>query len=121
MKNLLSCLFLLSFAVVVTISAAQAATDAPLQLASVAGDHAAVAPVERVSSYGLARDDRPPDELRLNLDGRDVVIIYATGEVQLPEGLTVDDASRAFWKRVGELAPSFCRARAAEQAASPRR
>jgi len=92
-----------------------------LVVASVDKGTPGAAPVEEVSSYGMARDDRPPDELRLNLDGRDVVIIYATGDVRLGDGLTVDEASRAFWKRIGELAPTFCRDRAADQSASPQR
>ncbi len=96
-------------------------TRSELMLASVGKGAADPAPVERVGAYGMARDNRPPDELRLNLDGRDVVIIFATGDVQIGDGLTVDEASRAFWKKVGALAPTFCRARAAEQSASPRR
>ena len=102
-------------------SVSTGATSDPLLLASVGKGATNATPAEQVSSYGLARDDRPPDELRLNLDGRDVVIIYATGDVRIGDGMSVDDASRAFWKKVGELAPSFCRARAVEQSASPQR
>ena len=92
---------------------------APLVVASVGKAARDAMPAEQPTSYGMARDDRPPEELRLNLDGRDIVVIFATGDVQLGDGLTVDEASRAFWKRVGELAPNFCRGRSSQQASRP--
>ncbi len=64
-----------------------------------------------LSSQGMSRGTKPPEELRLNLEGRDIVIIYSTGTVQIGEGLTVDEASRDFWRKVGELAPGFCQER----------
>ena len=72
-------------------------------------------PQRVVSSDGMSQGMKPPESLRLNMEGRDIVTIFATGEVQLADGLTVDEASREFWRKVGALAPSFCRERA-EQA-----
>jgi hypothetical protein len=71
-----------------------------------------------VNSQGMSRGMKPPEELRLNLEGRDIVIIYSTGSVQLGEGITVDDASRDFWRKVAELAPSFCQEK--RQATTPK-
>ena len=56
---------------------------------------------------------KAPAALKLNLDGRDVVTIYATGDVRLADDLTIDEASREFWQKVGQLAPDFCRTRQA--------
>jgi hypothetical protein len=72
------------------------------------------APAEKPTSQGLARGMKRPEELRLNLEGRDIVTIYSTGGVRLGEGLTVDQASRDFWRKVGELAPTFCHPPAAK-------
>jgi hypothetical protein len=72
------------------------------------------APPSRVDSEGMSGGMKPPASLRLNLDGRDIVTIYATGDVQVAEGLTPDQASREFWQKVGDLAPDFCRAQAAK-------
>jgi hypothetical protein len=72
-------------------------------------------PTKRPTAQGMARGMTPPEELRLNLEGRDVVTILATGEVRLADGLNVDEASAAFWKKVAELAPSFCHARRTEK------
>ena len=72
----------------------------------------AVVPRRTVSSDGMAGGMKPPESLRLNMDGRDIVTIFATGDVQLADDLTVDEASRQFWQKVGQLAPSFCRQRA---------
>lgn len=66
---------------------------------------------QALSTQGMSRGMKPPEELRLNLDGRDVIIIYSTGDVRLGEGVTVDEASHDFWKKVGELAPGYCRER----------
>lgn len=68
-------------------------------------------PQRVVNSEGMSRGMKPPESLRLNMEGRDIVTIYATGEVQLADGLTVDEASREFWRKVGALAPTFCRER----------
>jgi hypothetical protein len=65
-------------------------------------------PTEKVNAHGMARGMKPPEELRLNLEGRDIVTIYSTGSVRLGEGLSVDQAARDFWRKVGELAPTFC-------------
>jgi hypothetical protein len=67
-----------------------------------------------VDSGGMSGGMKPPASLRLNMDGRDIVTIYATGDVQVADGLTPDEASREFWQKVGDLAPDFCRARAAQ-------
>ena len=72
------------------------------------------APPSRVDSEGMSGGMKPPASLRLNLDGRDIITIYATGDVQVAEGLTPDQASREFWQKVGDLAPDFCRAQAAK-------
>jgi hypothetical protein len=69
---------------------------------------------QRVTSEGMSGGMKPPASLRLNLDGRDIVTIYATGDVQVAEGLTPDQASRDFWQKIGDLAPDFCRAQAAK-------
>ena len=82
---------------------------------SLAGTRSAstgVAP-RAVDSGGMSGGMKAPAALRLNLDGRDVVTIYSTGDVRLAEDLTVDEASREFWQKVGELAPDFCRTRQA--------
>lgn len=80
---------------------------------SLAGTRPARPPVapRTVDSQGMSGGMKPPAALRLNLDGRDVVTIYATGTVRLADDLTIDQASRDFWQRVGELAPDFCRTR----------
>ena len=83
-----------------------------LSLASVRGERA-VAPQHAMTSDGMGGGMKPPESLRLNMDGRDIVTIYATGDVQLADDLTVDEASREFWRKVGALAPSFCKERAA--------
>ena len=82
-----------------------------LSLATVRGA-GAVAPRHEVSADGMGGGMKPPESLRLNMDGRDIVTIYATGDVRLAEDLTVDEASREFWRKVGQLAPDFCRERA---------
>ena len=66
---------------------------------------------QALSTQGMSRGMKPPEELRLNLEGRDVIIIYSTGDVRLGEGVTIDEASHDFWKKVGELAPGYCRER----------
>ena len=75
--------------------------------------HGKVRP-SRLDSGGMSGGMKPPPSLRLNMDGRDIVTIYATGDVQVADGLTPDQASREFWQKVGDLAPDFCRARAAQ-------
>jgi hypothetical protein len=70
-------------------------------------------PARKLSADGMGGGMKTPASLSLNMDGRDIVTIYATGNVQLAEDMDVDEASREFWKKVGELAPGFCRARAA--------
>ena len=62
---------------------------------------------------GMGGGMKTPASLSLNMEGRDIVTIYATGNVQLADEIDVDEASRQFWRKVGELAPGFCRARAA--------
>ena len=64
-------------------------------------------------SEGMGADWKKPSSLSLNLDGRDIVTIYSTGNVHLADDIAVDEASREFWRKVGELAPNFCRTRAA--------
>ena len=49
------------------------------------------------------------------MDGRDIVTIYATGDVRVADGLSPDEASREFWRKVGDLAPDFCRTKAAQR------
>lgn len=83
-----------------------------LSLASVRGG-SAVAPQHAMTADGMGGGMKPPESLRLNMDGRDIVTIYATGDVRLADDLTVDQASREFWRKVGELAPGFCKERAA--------
>ena len=85
-----------------------------LSLANVHAAPAAVPQQHALSSDGMGGGMKPPESLRLNMDGRDIVTIYATGDVHLADDLTVDEASREFWRKVGELAPDFCRARAAK-------
>jgi hypothetical protein len=69
-----------------------------------------------LSSDGMSGGMKPPAELKLNMDGRDIVTIYASGDVRLAEGLTPTEASREFWRKVGELAPNFCRAQLSKPA-----
>lgn len=71
-------------------------------------------PSGQVGSDGMSGGMKPPASLRLNMDGRDIVTIYATGDVQVADGLTPDEAAREFWHKVGDLAPDFCRTRAAD-------
>ncbi len=79
---------------------------------SVAGTKPATTiPARTVDSGGMSGGMKAPAALRLNLDGRDVVTIFATGDVRLADDLTIDEASRDFWQKVGELAPDFCRTR----------
>src|SRR5256885_2240100 len=73
-----------------------------LSLANVRGE-APVAPQHAVSADGMGGGMKPPESLRLNMDGRDIVTIFATGDVRLADDLTVDQASREFWRKVGEL------------------
>jgi hypothetical protein len=70
-------------------------------------------PARRLSSQGMGGGMKTPASLSLNMEGRDIVTIYATGNVHLADDVDVDEASREFWRKVGELAPGFCRARAA--------
>jgi hypothetical protein len=67
-----------------------------------------------VSSDGMSGGMKPPASLNLNLDGRDIVTIYSDGAVRVAEGLTPDEASRDFWRKVAELAPNFCRTQSAQ-------
>lgn len=67
-----------------------------------------------VSSDGMSGGMKPPASLSLNMDGRDIVTIYADGAVRVADGLTPDEASREFWRKVGELAPNFCRTQSAQ-------
>lgn len=107
MLRLRDCVSLLGF-VSLGISIVSAGTP------SVAGTRASNAiPSRPVDSGGMSGGMKAPSALRLNLDGRDVVTIYATGDVRLADDLTIDEASREFWQRVGELAPGFCRTRQA--------
>lgn len=62
-----------------------------------------------IDSQGMSGGMKPPASLSLNMDGRDIVTIYADGGVRVADGLTPDEASREFWRKVAELAPSFCR------------
>lgn len=82
---------------------------------SVASTRAAstTVPHRVVDSGGMSGGMKPPASLSLNMDGRDIVTIYATGNVRVADELSLDDASREFWRKVGELAPHFCRAQAA--------
>lgn len=84
---------------------------------SLASSHATQpqAPRRTVSADGMGGGMKTPASVSLNLDGRDIVTIYATGDVRLAADLDVDQASREFWRKVGELAPGFCRARAASK------
>jgi hypothetical protein len=84
-----------------------------VQIASIAAPRKNGVPTRKVASDGMSRGMRPPERLKLNLEGRDIVTIYATGQVELADGLTMDEASREFWKKIGQLAPSFCAQRAA--------
>jgi hypothetical protein len=84
----------------------------PAPFASTPPPHA-VAPVQQVGSDGMSGGMKPPASLSLNMDGRDIVTIYADGGVRIADGLTPDEASREFWQKVGALAPNFCRTRAA--------
>lgn len=107
MLRLRDCVSLLGF-VSLGISIVSAVTP------SVAGTKPTNAiPARHLDSAGMSGGMKPPAALRLNLDGRDVVTIFATGDVRLADDLTIDEASREFWQKVGELAPHFCRTRAA--------
>ena len=86
-----------------------------LSLASVHGTPVAAPQRHALSSDGMSGGMKPPESLRLNMDGRDIVTIYETGNVRLADDLSVDEASREFWRKVGELAPSFCRDRQAQR------
>ncbi len=83
-------------------------------LASV-GTARAVAPPRPVTSDGMGGGMKAPASLSLNMEGRDIVTIYATGNVRLADDLSVDEAAREFWRKVGALAPGFCRTRQAAQ------
>jgi hypothetical protein len=63
----------------------------------------------KIDSQGMSGGMKPPASLSLNLDGRDIVTIYADGGIRMAEGLTPDEASMDFWRKVAELAPNFCR------------
>jgi hypothetical protein len=52
---------------------------------------------------------------RLGGLGKVYLIIKPTGEVILPPGVTLDEASRYFWEHVQRMAPAFC----AQPKASP--
>lgn len=84
----------------------------PLASTRPAADQMAPRPID---SAGMSGGMKPPASLSLNLDGRDIVTIYADGGVRVAEGLTPDEASRDFWRKVAELAPSFCRTQNATQ------
>ena len=75
---------------------------------------AATAPTQSVSSEGMSKGMKPPASLRINLDGRDIVTIFDNGNVAVADELTINEASRQFWQKVGELAPDFCRQQAAK-------
>lgn len=112
MLRLRDCVALLGF-VSLGISVVSAVTPS---VASTKPAKTAIAP-RAVDSGGMSGGMKPPASLRLNLDGRDVVTIYATGDVRLADDLTIDEASREFWQKVGELAPDFCRTQQAKDAA----
>jgi hypothetical protein len=89
-------------------------TGSSVSLANVRGGGAAAPQQHALSSDGMGGGMKPPESLRLNMDGRDIVTIYATGDVRLADDLSVDEAAHEFWRKVGALAPDFCRARAAK-------
>ncbi len=89
-------------------------TSSTPSLASQRSAHDAV-PRRLPSADGMGGGMKTPASLSLNMEGRDIVTIYATGNVQLADDLDVDEASRQFWRKVGQLAPGFCRARAASK------
>jgi hypothetical protein len=95
------------------VSLASSLFSVATPLASAPPPHA-LPPSTPVSSDGMSGGMKPPSALNLNLDGRDIVTIYSDGKVHLADGLTPDEASQQFWRKVGELAPSFCRTRAAQ-------
>jgi hypothetical protein len=75
----------------------------------------AEAPTRTLSSGGMGGGMKPPASLKLDMDGRDIVTIYETGNVQLADELSVDEASHEFWRKVGELAPDLCKTQAAKR------
>jgi hypothetical protein len=83
---------------------------------SLASTHTAraLAPEKPIGADGMGNGMSKPASLSLNMEGRDIVTIYATGNVHLADDLSVDEASRQFWQKVGELAPNFCRTRQAQ-------
>jgi len=68
-----------------------------------------VVPTRALSSDGMSGGMKPPASLKLNMDGRDIITIYETGKVQIADELNLDEASHEFWRKVGELAPDFCK------------
>jgi len=96
-----------------SVDVAGAPAAAPVRVANLATPGVGGIPMPEVGSDGMSRGMQPPERLKLNLEGRDIVTIYATGQVELADGLTMDEASREFWKKIGQLAPSFCAQRAA--------
>lgn len=105
---------LLWFSLVGVLAFAHSVLSGPSASLANVPSTAVAAPHRAVGSDGMSRGMKPPESLRLNLEGRDIVTIYSTGDVRLAEDLTVDEASREFWRKVGELAPTFCRERAAQ-------
>lgn len=47
----------------------------------------------------------PPTTITFNAQGRTVVILEADGSVTIPDGVTLDEASRGFWEAVDQLSP----------------
>jgi hypothetical protein len=84
-------------------------------LASTRSAARTVVPTHALSSDGMSGGMKPPASLKLNMDGRDIVTIYETGKVQIADELSLDEASHEFWRKVGELAPDFCKTQAAKR------
>jgi len=57
-----------------------------------------------INFYGLLKDDSDTERF-LTLKQCGIAISMKTGRVTIPEGLSLDDASREFWDAVQSLFP----------------
>lgn len=49
-----------------------------------------------------------PQSLNLQINGKEILSIQTHGEIRIKEGITMTEASRAFWKVVSQQWPYMC-------------
>lgn len=71
--------------------------------------HALIILLLQVPTLDQLRFSDIPGDLIFSTGSKTYVRIKPNGEVVIPEGVTMDEASRVFWKAVSQNWPSMCR------------